>query len=36
MALVFSENFTKMAVKCKKAAEKTNLLDICGSYGCGH
>ena len=34
--LVFSENFTKMAVKCKQTAEKTNLLDICGSYGCGH
>ena len=36
IALVFSENFTKIAVKCKQTAEKTNLLDICGSYGCGH
>ena len=30
------ENFTKTAVKCKQIAEKTNLLDICGSYGCVH
>ena len=36
IALVFSENFTKTAVKCKQIAEKTNLLDICGSYGCVH
>ena len=36
MALVFSENFTKTALKCKQIAEKTNLFDICGSYGCGH
>ena len=36
IALVFSANFTKFAVKCKQTAEKTNLLDICGSYGCGH
>ena len=29
----FSKNF---AVKCKQTAKKTKLLDICGSYGCGH
>ena len=23
-------------MKCKQIAEKTNLFDICGSYGCGH
>ena len=36
IGLVFSENFTKIAVKCNQTAEKTNLLDICGSYGCRH
>ena len=36
IALVFSANFAYIAVKCKQIAEKTNLLDICGSYGCVH
>ena len=36
IALLFSANFAKIAVKCKQTAEKTNLIDICGSYGCVH
>ena len=35
-ALLFSENFAKIAVKCKQTAEETNLHEFCGSYGCGH
>ena len=35
IALLFSANFAKIAVKCKQTAEKTNVFDICGSYGCG-
>ena len=33
---LFSANFAKIAVKCKQTAEKTNLLDFCDPYGCGH
>ena len=36
IALVFSANFTKTAVKCKQTAEKHKLFDFCGPYGCGH
>ena len=36
IALLFSANFAKIAVKCKQTAEETNVFDICGSYGCGH
>ena len=36
IALLFSANFAKIAVKCKQTAEKTNLLDFCDPYGCGH
>ena len=32
IALLFSANFAKIAVKCKQTAEKRNVFDICGSY----
>ena len=36
IALVFSANFTKTAVKCKQTAEKSNLSDFCDTSGCSH
>ena len=36
IALLFSANFAKIAIKCKQTAEKTNLLDFCDPYGCDH
>ena len=35
-ALVFSANFTKIAVKCRQTAEKSNILDFWNPYGCVH